>query len=836
MTGSSKYSVLIAVLFSIGFVFSCHKSDFSEIGELEDASDDNPSISEVSEDSVVSPAVITFLTGEVLHTREDSSSIPEIGDSLLPGDMLETGSDGYAELQFGNLGVLRIQPDSMYRLDILMLEQESEKVSGFMGMGSLVAKIRHLREKDGFEVNIPGAVCAVRGTEFLIRSDERGSVTIAVADGSVAVSPPSMAEVGNPSITPDVEGDDDLSVIRSLMPLVTKDKEIVITSDTLAEVEAAISDFRTSENDEENNDARESPSVLLESGIRDIIIKTPLPEPEPIGPANAEILETETPEILPASYSTDDDEKPLLSDLVTVTVTVDPGNAQIFINNRPAGRGQVSQLFPEGSRLRVKAVSLDGRVQEKELTAGSESPVSFLFTSAEDSADIEPERTEAEEPEDSGPEKVEILSEVSIASSAPADPVPESSAESVPQSREVVLQVIVKPDDAAVSFNGQPAGTGSVEYKGISGDRLSVKVTKPGFNMFSRVILPGPGAEPLRVELEPKPVVSMNSLPVAPVVGSLISEGNIVFGAAGDGTVFALGRNGRLLWSQATENRDEKDITPVLFGRRVYLIGKSELLVMNPADGTILGRRELRGDQAALFGRRVLAWDKYLILPTDSALIFLNTDNISENGKSVVSLNIPNGSRMTPAFWNNRIIIVDQRGNLLYIDPVTKSISRSISTEARQPIGQAPAISGNTAVFSGRLGVVVAVDLERAEVLWSQPLNNSGAVKVHTDALIHDGIVYLYGENVLYALNLADGKYVFPPVSGVSAAPEIVDNVLYLCRDNGIITIHNPRSGEYLGEFELNENCRSRPVGLGPFLVAAAEEHLFVLDPRSMTD
>jgi outer membrane protein assembly factor BamB len=211
---------------------------------------------------------------------------------------------------------------------------------------------------------------------------------------------------------------------------------------------------------------------------------------------------------------------------------------------------------------------------------------------------------------------------------------------------------------------------------------------------------------------------------------------------------------------------------------------------MNPADGSILGRRELRGDQAALFGRRVLAWNKYLILPTDSALIFLNADNISENGKSVVSLTIPNGSRMTPAFWNNRIIIVDQRGNLLYIDPVTKSISRSISTDARQPIGQAPTISGNTAVFSGRRGVVVAVNLQRAEVLWSQPLNNSGAVKVHTDALIHNGIVYLYGENVLYALNLADGKYVFPPVSGVSAAPEIVDNVLYLCRDNGIITIH----------------------------------------------
>ena len=318
-------------------------------------------------------ALVTFLTGEVLHVYSEGERIPEIGDSITVGDRLETGSDGFIELQFGNLGVIRIQADSSYQIDFVELGEKSEKVSGSLGTGSIIAKIRRLTDKDGFEVNLSGAVCAVRGTEFLIRADERGSVTIAVAEGAVAVSPPSMAEVGV-----SVGNDRDLSGIRSLMPLVTADKELILTSDALAKVEQELVVWNTG-----GSDADKERLDLLESRIRSVL--TEVPEPELIGSGNAAVLLEETPELLTVAISSGTDREagaddtgsiPILVPLTIMTIPVDAG---IYINDRSVGRGNVSQVFAEGTPVSIIAVTSDGRRLERDIIAGTESLVEFVF-------------------------------------------------------------------------------------------------------------------------------------------------------------------------------------------------------------------------------------------------------------------------------------------------------------------------------------------------------------------------------------------------------------------------------------------------------------------------
>lgn len=759
-------------------------------------------------------ALVTFLTGEVLHVNSDGERIPEIGDSITVGDRLETGSDGFIELQFGNLGVIRIQADSSYQIEFVELGEESEKVSGSLGAGSIIAKIRRLTDKDGFEVSVPGAVCAVRGTEFLIRADESGSVTIAVAEGAVAIIPPSMAEVG---VSAGIDGK--LIEIRSLMPLVTADEELLITSDALVEVERELVVWNTSDPDADGEKLD-----LLESRIRSALID--VPEPEPIGSGNAAVLQDETPELLTvAVYSSTDgdsgaDDTRSISVLVPLTVRTIPADARIYINNRSAGRGNVSQVFAEGMSVSVIAVTSDGRRLEREIIAGTESFVEFVFEDPVLESEPEPEVEAEVEAE---------ISELMIAAPEKATVVKTSPE---PVQEMVDFRVIAEPGSAVIYINGRRLGTGSVDFEGIPGDEVTIRVERPGFAVFSRDITLRSASVPLRVNLEPEPIIAETRLPDDPAVGTLVSSGDIVVGTTASGTLYAVNRSGKLIWTRETSNRGGENTTPVIAGNRVYVIGDSELVIVNIFNGRVLVRQELTGDRGDLFGRRILDWGGHLILPSDSSLVFLNPDN----GETEGMMSIPGGSHMTPAVWNKQIIIADQRGTLLYIDPDAKSIIRTVATGASQPIGQAPVINRNVAVFSGRRGTVTAVNLQSGQVIWERSLDENRKVQVHTDVVIDHGIVYVFGDGTLYAMKLENGENQFAPIPGVSAPPLVRNGILYLCRNDGILSMHNQRHGGSIGEFHLNEVSTVRPAGLGPYLVAATERRVFILDPRSMTE
>jgi len=839
MRSRLRYSGLFALL-SVFFIFSSCGRQSEETGLSRTTVSPEPEISDTGRNAEPPRALVTFLTGSVILSGSDGERALEIGDYIDVGDELRTGEDGYAELQFGTLGVLRIQADSSYRLDVADLGEDRERVSGFLGSGSIVAKIRHLTERDGFEVNVAGAVCAVRGTEFLIRADERGAVTVAVADGAVMVSPPSMAEVGRVSeVSREInQSDDDLSEIRQLMPLVTADKEMILTSGTFDGIEQELVQYQETV-DGGNTGSSASVISQLESRIEDLVAE--VPEPEPLGEQNAEVLETETPEILEISYKTENREADTVPDLVTLSVTAEPRGSRIIINNRSAGIGRVSGVYTRGAELHVQAVSPDGRRQEKVLSAGDESHIDFSFDELEasggDGGFIRNEAAEVDSAlkdgiPDSGESTAESSGEES-ASSSLMQPAAVSR-QTVPE--DVVFQVFSQPADAHISFNGKISGIGSAEYRGKPGDRVSVEVDRPGYTEFSRTVSLSSSEPVLQVHLDPGLILSRSALKNKPAVGAMVSGRNLAVGVTGEGSVFAVDRNGRIIWTTATENRDAENAVPVISGDRVFLTGSRELVILNISDGRVVGRRGLVGDEADLFGRRVLVWSKFLILPSDSALIFVNPGNGTDSGKSADRIMIPGGSRMTPVLWGNRILIADQRGTLLYIDPVSKTITDQVPTASVQPIGQAPVISNDIAVFSGRRGEISAVDLRRGEVLWEKHLSDEKSVSVHTDVLIDNGVIYVYGSHTLYSLNLRNGERRFPPVGSVSAPPQLIDGVLYLCRDDGRITMHNPGDGALIRGIPLGETSRVRPAGLGDFIVAAGENNVFVIDPRSITE
>jgi hypothetical protein len=105
------------------------------------------------------------------------------------GSTIKTGSDGAADLLLQyNGSVLRLVPDSTLFLAKMDQEKAGEDVitetSLQLAAGSLVGSQRKLASPSRLEIQIPGGVAKIVGTEYVVRAD--GAVS--VLSGSVTVN------------------------------------------------------------------------------------------------------------------------------------------------------------------------------------------------------------------------------------------------------------------------------------------------------------------------------------------------------------------------------------------------------------------------------------------------------------------------------------------------------------------------------------------------------------------------------------------------------------------------------------------------------------------------
>jgi len=105
------------------------------------------------------------------------------------GAVLKTSADSTVDLILQHSGtVLRLTPNSTLSFDKLNKEAAGEEVITETSLnlveGSIVGSQRKLASPSTFEINLPGGVATIKGTEYLVRAD--GAVT--VLSGSVSVN------------------------------------------------------------------------------------------------------------------------------------------------------------------------------------------------------------------------------------------------------------------------------------------------------------------------------------------------------------------------------------------------------------------------------------------------------------------------------------------------------------------------------------------------------------------------------------------------------------------------------------------------------------------------
>lgn len=130
-------------------------------------------------------SVFQYIDGEVTIKRASGSlSDAQIGDTIVPGDSVITGADGYAELTMENSSLITIDKNTSFLYS--SREKKGEKKNIFMVvLGKIKFKFDRLLQEPDIET--PSTVAGVRGTEFTVVSALDGSTMYVVDQGSVAV-------------------------------------------------------------------------------------------------------------------------------------------------------------------------------------------------------------------------------------------------------------------------------------------------------------------------------------------------------------------------------------------------------------------------------------------------------------------------------------------------------------------------------------------------------------------------------------------------------------------------------------------------------------------------
>jgi outer membrane protein assembly factor BamB len=200
----------------------------------------------------VSVGVVTLVEGKVQFKASPSAAWKDadIGDTIPVTGAVKTEEAASCELQFGKTAIVHIMAKSTLEIRAIDISQAKRSVELSLLNGALVAKVDKLvGTKDRFQVRTDAAVCAVRGTRFLVRCASDSSTSVAVSEGSVALIPASYDaahfEVTTTNTATDNNSKEELAAtlahgLLNGSPLVEPDQEATVTKASLVSLDKVL--------------------------------------------------------------------------------------------------------------------------------------------------------------------------------------------------------------------------------------------------------------------------------------------------------------------------------------------------------------------------------------------------------------------------------------------------------------------------------------------------------------------------------------------------------------------------------------------------------------------
>jgi len=788
-------------------------------------------------------ALVTFVSGDVYRYADGDWIYLDIGDLLSVDDSVKTDADSSCELQFGDRAVVRIEGDTECKLSTVFLKPGEAKVGINLLTGTVVCKVQKLMGSEKFNVITKSATCGVRGTKFSVKQIEGENSVLAVKEGVVAVLPPeySKIELSTEGKTNSVLTDT-MRKIESAVPVVTADEEAVIDPSLYKDVAESVkvlaeASEEITKADESGKEIPEETVKLLETAGEKIEthINSKDIELAEISEKSKEVLEkTESMKLLdiPVVENVSESRTPVPK-VRKISIKANPSNTVIILNGNQVAVGKFSGIFKDGDVLDFVFENNGYESTDLKISVSSDTKREFSVelkkkdepSVKKESLSSAEEKTAKGDADKKEPSSETVRNAENVSDAKVSEPV---------QKEEKVFQinVIVNPPDADIIINGKPSGKGKFSAAYPAGTILSIAGKRRGFSeKTTKVTVGSDSPVNISLDLEPKPVDALVSVSKYRISNSVAAGAGLLVVSDVKGTVFAVDTGGKLLWKISTKNTSAENSHPVLTGNRVFYSGPKELIIADVSTGKIIKRQDLDANAAHIFGRKVIPIGENEIFPANNVLEIIDRDT----GNIIRKIDIPGGgSRMTPGVWMDKILIVSPDGVLRILNSSDGSVEAEIPTGGIQPIALSVAVKNNLAVFSGRKGNVVCIDLDNRRVLWENRLSGE-KVQVYSDIVLSDKGAYLYSKGTVYGLSLGNGKYLFNPVSDASAPPALVGDSLVFGSINSSLIFLDPLTGTKQRSLTLDETVSTRPAEFrGRIAVGTAGGDIVIIDPEGI--
>ena len=136
---------------------------------------------------------VSFYYGNISIIQSGKEVKPKLKLLLKSGDIVKTLKNARMDIQLEKFGIIRINQNSVVDLEKLIKEANQSITLG-LDKGQVLCKLVKLQKGQDFTVNTPTAVAGVRGTTFLVNSEEEKKSEVVVSEGTVEVANKSEPE------------------------------------------------------------------------------------------------------------------------------------------------------------------------------------------------------------------------------------------------------------------------------------------------------------------------------------------------------------------------------------------------------------------------------------------------------------------------------------------------------------------------------------------------------------------------------------------------------------------------------------------------------------------
>jgi outer membrane protein assembly factor BamB len=730
-------------------LFGCEKKKEKE--ETIEAVEEEPQAEEAEEASVLLEGYITYLSGIVSINRGAQWEPCDIDDFVGVEDRIKTEVESSCEVQFTDIGIIRIQESSEIVMRQIYLKEQKNSVDVNLVNGDLLCKVSKLSKGETFQVATDTTLAGVRGTEFMVQVQKGKKTKVAVSTGEVSVVPAPVAQK-----IEEIKKELQTETARQTLEEIAL-PEIVVTEGKEVTIEAEQSQKATREFEEI--------SPVIEKNIKEIDKKAIAVEEKQ---EEAEHLpERKAQKKLEEIQEIEKDIEALKDEMVTGASEKAAAVNKEILSKPEAASEEAQENFREIERIKPKEAPM--------VIAGKE--------------------TEEE--------KIVYTK----------------------------LTIKVEPKNATIFVNGEERGKGMIKELYEPGTVLTIRAELDGYITATRnvTVLEEKVQDVLiRLDRFKQPVSWKNSVNNRRFIRAVVTSGGKITAADESGRVFGFSEEGKKLWEVPTENTPNENSIPVVAGNRVYFSGEKELLVIDIRNGGVLASVQVgKGALSShLFGRRVAIYKDSLIYPSNDSLIFLDERNLREKN----TIPVQGSSNSSPALWKGKIVLMNQNGELLIIDPETGKIAHMIETGALQPVSLAPTFWEDACAFAGRKGTVVAVDLKKQRVMWERKIDSG----VFQDITIGKEGLYPFTGDIFYALSLKNGQRLFNPVQS-TCSPLYYDGKLYFGDSRKRFVVADASTGKILTRYQLDGLITAMPAAISKtFVVTTDRGTLYGLNPEDM--